>query len=232
MPAAISSRRAMVPASRPSRPSTACLTPTVTASARRRCWWRAARTRSANTARTRSIFGPDGDVYWMIGNFGGIEAAFSPAVAVRECRRGAVAAGDGRCPRSRQPGACPGRVHLADATGRRPRQHRSVDDTRDRTRGRRLPQRLRRRVQPCRRTLHVRLRHGVGHQPALVPPGAHAAPDSGRGFRLPPWIRPVPDGLPGHAAVDVRTGSRLPGGRDLLSGRGVPGRVSRCVPCR
>ena len=25
------------------------------------------------------VFGPDGDVYWMIGNFGGVEATFSPA---------------------------------------------------------------------------------------------------------------------------------------------------------
>ncbi len=70
------------------------------------------------------IFGPDGDVYWMIGNFGGIRSVVLAAVAVRERRRGAVAAGDGRCTRSRQPGACPGRVHLADAACRRPGQHR------------------------------------------------------------------------------------------------------------
>jgi hypothetical protein len=41
----------------------------------------------------------------------------------------------------------------------------------------RLPQRVRRRVQPAGRALHLRLRHGVGPRPALVPPDEHRPRD-------------------------------------------------------
>ena len=120
-----------------------------------------------------------------------------------------------------------GRLHVAQALGRRPALsvHRAVQRRRAARRlhlqgrsrrqelgavERRLSQSLRRRLQSPRRSVHLRLRHGMGHEHALV--SADACHDGGQRqrFRLPQRLqcrrrRAIPTPCP--RSVDIGPGS-------------------------
>ena len=82
--------------------------------------------------------------------------------------------------------------------------------------GRRFPQRVRRRLQPVGRVVHLRQRHGVGREAAVVSTGACLLLSAGGGVRLA--YRGVEDSavLPGHAAGHPRHRPRLSGRRRVL----------------
>ena len=178
------------------------------------------------------VFGPDGDVYWMIGNFGGTEAAFSPRSPFENAGEEQLlpVMGDarGHGNQVRAPAGFISRMRLADiiaSTGPSTTPEielvaggfRNAYDAAFNLAGELF-------------TFDSDMEWDINlpwYRPVRT---LHLIPGADFGFRY--GSGPFPTVYPGHAAVDVRTRSRITGGRDLLSGRGVPGRVPRCVPGR
>ena len=93
--------------------------------------------------------------------------------------------------------------------------------------GRRAAQRLRLRVQSRRRNLHVRQRHGMGHQHALVSRRADRAWHSRRQLRLSQRLGQVPAVFHRLAAERARPRPRIAGRRRVLSAQRLPEGIPR-----
>ena len=91
----------------------------------------------------------------------------------------------------------------------------------------RLPQSLRRRVQPRRRAVHLRQRHGMGRGPAVVSAGARLPLPAGRRLRLAHRGGQHAGLLPRQPAAAVRDGPRLAGRPGVLRSQRFPGEVPR-----
>ncbi len=167
--------------------------------------------------------GPDGEMTIIIGNntFVADESRIDPRVAVPRQPRVAVPPGAARWPRVRPEHEGRAPRHASSLQSRHEDVHVLVG---------RAAQRLRPRVQPRRRSLHVRQRHGVGHQHAVVPRRAHGPPHARQRQRLQERLGQVPVLLPRHAAAGARPRARFACRRGVLSAPRLPEGVPRRVP--
>ena len=130
-----------------------------------------------------------------------------------------------RRPRVAVPAGRPGRPRLRAERQDRRARHGAPRRSRDEEvhhPGRRVPQRLRPRLQPRRRAVHVRQRHGVGHRHAVVSRDPHGPRRARRRLRLPQRLRQAAGlGLRQPAAA-ARRRPRIAGRGRVLPVAGLP----------
>ena len=159
--------------------------------------------------------GPDGALTMMIGNntFFVDETQIDPASPFAGGRESQFLPVD------------PGRPRLRPQRQDRRARHGAPRRSRDEAlhdRGRRLPQRLRPRLQSRGRAVHVRQRHGVGHRDAVVSRDPHGARRARRRLRLPQRIRQAAGLGPRQPAAAARRRPRIAGRGRVLSVAGLP----------
>ena len=167
------------------------------------------------------MLGPDGRLYYNNGNHAHLKPPIDPASPVNVAYEGELL-----------PHYNDSRGHAAGIMAPGGEIYRSDDDGQDLEAGRRrVPQRVRLRLQPRRRALHLRQRHGVGRRPALVSPGPRQPlPDPGAEFGWRngsgKWPAYYFDSLP--ATLDVGRGS--PTGVTFYQASQFPDEYRRPLP--
>jgi hypothetical protein len=162
-----------------------------------------------------AVLAPDGkSIFIVVGNRTSL-AQIEDSRVPRRWGEDHLLPADARRPRVHAGQARPRREHLPDVPGRQ-----ALDAVRDR-----LPQPVRRGVQPGRRAVHVRRRHGVRLQHELVPPDPDQPRGQRRRVRVAERGRQVAGLVRGQRRVGPRHRPRVADRRRVRVRGQVPGQV-------